>query len=519
MALRLFEESAIAAIGSAIRDKYGTTSLYRLSEMAPAINAFPNSIRLDEVILTKNGVYSPGSDYLYRRVIVDVPEVTTSSVTITRNGVYYASEGTAFSRAIVSVPDTILSEITATENLEYEPDDGYAFSRVIVSVPTYSITSTTIVENGRYYASSATAWNTISVNVYSTAVDEFIDGSIKRFEDGSITFINDYAFHGCRNLSAISIPMCEHIGAAAFDNCSLTNVSLPYVRDIGHNAFAGCTSLLTMDIPNCERIDSHAFDYCIKLSDINMPGVTYIGSYAFSSCSQLRAVNLPMCTEIGLYGFNNCIHLSSVSIPLVSKIGNTAFRDINASTITLPACKELGMAVFAYSDLVFLYAPALISILGPSNQGWWEHYGAFDICRSLTTVSIPNCYRIGSYTFNCCYSLPTISLPKCKQLYDRAFYSCSALSEVYLGSRLNEEDAMPDWTFFIGSYAFINCSALRNVYIYPSTVYRLNSSNAFNLTPIASGSGSIYVPSSLVSAYKSAQNWSVFSSQIFAIGS
>lgn len=41
--------------------------------------------------------------------------------------------------------------------------------------------------------------------------------------------------------------------------------------------------------------------------------------------------------------------------------------------------------------------------------------------------------------------------------------------------------------------------------------------DAFNNTPIKSGTGSIYVPASLVDAYKSAENWSYFSDRIFPI--
>ena len=45
----------------------------------------------------------------------------------------------------------------------------------------------------------------------------------------------------------------------------------------------------------------------------------------------------------------------------------------------------------------------------------------------------------------------------------------------------------------------------------------LDNSNAFTNTPIASGTGYIYVPYSLVSSYKTATNWTYFSSQISAI--
>lgn len=44
-----------------------------------------------------------------------------------------------------------------------------------------------------------------------------------------------------------------------------------------------------------------------------------------------------------------------------------------------------------------------------------------------------------------------------------------------------------------------------------------NTTNVFKNTPIASGTGYIYVPSDMVSSYKSATNWSTYADQIRAI--
>lgn len=42
----------------------------------------------------------------------------------------------------------------------------------------------------------------------------------------------------------------------------------------------------------------------------------------------------------------------------------------------------------------------------------------------------------------------------------------------------------------------------------------LGNKNSFNNTPIASGTGFIYVPDNLVEQYKAATNWSTFANQI-----
>lgn len=64
---------------------------------------------------------------------------------------------------------------------------------------------------------------------------------------------------------------------------------------------------------------------------------------------------------------------------------------------------------------------------------------------------------------------------------------------------------------------FDRCSALTAVIIRSPAVCTMSGSNAFKSTPIASGTGYIYVPAALVDSYKAATNWSVYADQIRAI--
>ena len=69
----------------------------------------------------------------------------------------------------------------------------------------------------------------------------------------------------------------------------------------------------------------------------------------------------------------------------------------------------------------------------------------------------------------------------------------------------------------IGSNAFIGCSALTALILRSEAITDLWDAKAFGSTPIASGTGYIYVPSSLVDSYKVASNWSAYAEQIRAI--
>ena len=128
---------------------------------------------------------------------------------------------------------------------------------------------------------------------------------------------------------------------------------------------------------------------------------------------------------------------------------------------------------------------------------------AFYGCFSLSQVNLPVCEYIGEGGFSSCTSLTQVSLPMCGFIGDYAFQDCSSLSQVNLPMCSN-----------IGWYTFGLCSSLSEITIGYSGVCNLDN-NAFAGTPFESGIGSIFVPASLVDAYKSAYNWSNYSSQIF----
>ena len=64
--------------------------------------------------------------------------------------------------------------------------------------------------------------------------------------------------------------------------------------------------------------------------------------------------------------------------------------------------------------------------------------------------------------------------------------------------------------------AFRSCSALAELHITDVTSVPTLGTNVFTGTPIASGTGKIYVPASLVTAFQGATNWSTYASQIEA---
>ena len=86
-----------------------------------------------------------------------------------------------------------------------------------------------------------------------------------------------------------------------------------------------------------------------------------------------------------------------------------------------------------------------------------------------------------------------------------AFMECSGLEIV---------DAI-NLTLYSG--AFQDCASLVSLVLRGDSASTLNSTDAFTRTPIASGTGYIYVPRALLATYQAATNWSTFAAQFRAL--
>lgn len=167
--------------------------------------------------------------------------------------------------------------------------------------------------------------------------------------------------------------------------------------------------------------------------------------------------------------------------------------------------------------------------------------GAFYMCSKLTTADFSACTSIGQYAFQNCSSLTTVSFPVCTKIGLYAFSGCNYLTTAYFPNLpyvnfnmsfygkqyLSNVTILGRSTSAIDGSTFKNCYRLTNLTIlYSEGVAPLVETTAFNSTPISTFTsytngvyGSIYVPSSLVAAYKSATNWAIYSKRITSIPS
>lgn len=156
-------------------------------------------------------------------------------------------------------------------------------------------------------------------------------------------------------------------------------------------------------------------------------------------------------TSIGAYAFHSCTKLTNVNLPKVTTIGANSFNG----------------------------------------------------CSGLTSINIPLVTSINTQTFYNCDSLTTFVLPSLKTVAAQSIRHCGLLSRVDLGVCTS-----------IAALSFDACTSLKTLIIRTSSVCTLANTSALSGTKIASGTGYIYVPDTLVEKYKSATNWSTYATQI-----
>ncbi len=149
-----------------------------------------------------------------------------------------------------------------------------------------------------------------------------------------------------------------------------------------------------------------------------------------------------------------------------TEIGSNAFQNCKALTsVDIPNATSVGMA-------------------------------AFDGCTALTSVDLPNATSIGSNAFNSCTNLTSVDLPNATSIGSAAFYNCTSLRTIDL----------PNVTS-IGGIVFYGCT-MDKIYLRSKTMCTCQGALSFANTTYLS----IYVPNSLIDSYKTANYWSAYAS-------
>lgn len=202
--------------------------------------------------------------------------------------------------------------------------------------------------------------------------------------------------------------------------------------------------------------------------------INTVHDYAFANNEAIQTADFPNVTSIGTYAFNSCKNLTSFNFSKVNTIKHYAFQNCSITgDLILPLLK-----------------------LNSSNGNY-----AFNNNKLITSVNAPLTTIIPHSCFGGCTSLQNVSLPSVENFNDWCFSSCTALEELTL----------PMAEIFT-RYVF-RSSGLKKL-VLPKNVVAKVAADTFLDTPIAQGTGYVYVPDDLLDSYKSATNWSAIGDQI-----
>lgn len=173
--------------------------------------------------------------------------------------------------------------------------------------------------------------------------------------------------------------------------------------------------------------------------------------------------------------------VSAVDAISVSGSGDTSVEDgIIAKAISGAYANDRVTSIGSY---VFRDNPELTSVSFKKVTAVGMY--AFINCYALCEIDFPLLVAIETSTFQNCYEIELADFPSCKSVAAQAFRQCNALKALVLR--------------------------------YEQAVVSLANTSALQSTPVAGGTGYIYVPAALIDAYKTATNWSTYAAQFRAI--
>jgi hypothetical protein len=355
--------------------------------------------------------------------------------------------------------------------------------------------------------------------------------NLQRIDLPNLTTLPDNgAFDHCTALTEVNLPNYEIIPQETFSYTGLTSYPFDRVKFLRVSSFAG-TPLTEVSSSSIETIEAYTFRECTSLTKVNLPNCKN-GSmsldYTFSKCTSLAEVNLPEITSFGNFMFESCTSLSSIDLKNVTTYGASVFAN----------CTGLTSFTNFREDSV-LNGDKLFSGLNIIPQlSSWENVtiGTGGIFKNMTAEEL-NFYGIDlnkkANHFSFCSNLKKLRLIESKGLNRLFQTNATPLDEVVLhvtdSPILNYTIFGPSTTSTInilildikGFSSIANLGrtvkSLNTLIIRDNSLISLSSSSAFNSSDLGTENGRIYVPSALVSSYKTATNWTQYADKIFAI--
>lgn len=359
-------------------------------------------------------------------------------------------------------------EVTPSNEDQHFKSDEYGFDNVIVKKvqgEELSVIPTTEeqINEGVY--------TKVIINPVTSDIDDDIKPEIIR-KGWNILGV-DGSYEGIDTSDATATENDILVGKTAYvNNKQITGTIEEYDGTYTGNA----SSVGELEKSFISSIDDSLGANTTKLPD----NLTSIGQYAFYNCTNLALTKLPEgITSIGQYAFQSCTNLALTKLPdSLTYIGRNAFQ-----TCTNLALTELPEGITKIDTAVFQSCTNLALTKLPENL----------------TLLFTNCFLN-------CTNLAITEIPeKITTFSSSVFQGCASLSEITCKGMISS----------FPSTLFKDCTNLVKLVLPNITkVPSLQTTTVFTGTPIANGTGYIYVPDNFVEDFKVATNWSTYSNQI-----
>ena len=330
--------------------------------------------------------------------------------------------------------------------------------------------------------------------------------------EDAVTSIPAHAFqYGCTGITSLTL----HAG----------------VTDIADGAFRGLEQLNTISIDPANPYfivdDNVLYDkgvtkiFCYpqqKEGDYQVPAtVTALGDYQFYNCKKLTSITIPAAVmSIGTGAFSGCESLAKVIIEESNKaidISSGCFASLSVSTVYIGRNIIHGSNAFNGSNLTTLTLGCNIDRM-PA--------GLFAGCHDIRYIYFEcDIIKWCNITFEDRYATPfgDLSVPPVLHLEGNPLHSQVNIPEgatkigayAFYGQNGVSRIDVPSTVTTIEPYAF-NAPYVSEVIIKSSTVATLTETTSFN------DKAEIYVPSTLLSDYRTADVWSTLADRIYPEG-
>ncbi len=369
-----------------------------------------------------------------------------------------------------------------------------------------------VVDSTRKVQARTFGWDNFAADVESETFTNYVaeSATFLTLRAAKLTTTSEWCVTKASALRSVELPLLASIGALTIANCNaIASLELPALTTAGQNCFHTCSNLKCVELPSATSLGGGCFNYCRDLRVIALPGETLceLGGSILYCC--------PFFTSSR--DMKGRIYVNDALVDDYKAATNWAtwadyIRPISEWDGSIPESKwdgdapEMGGGLCSVSDIRGLLDDSISGAVYDETVIALRNY-ALASCKNVTSVEFPSVATVGSNAL-LALSVESVTLPSASVFNGSyTFADNQKLALVDLPKAGNTS-----WGMFTG------CTSLTAVILRNPSMTRCNeNSELFRGTPIASGTGYIYVPAALLDQYKAATNWSVFADQFRAI--